>query len=468
MGSMPGLPSRRRRRLAAAVVLAVAALAAVIFLSTRQPGDISNPGVAFDAGDTPPPPRSAPARRGRTASFSWPVYGYDKARTRYLPQKTPFRPPFAERWKVSGPSLLEFPPVLGGRSLYVLRDDGHLIAIARKTGRVRWRRKMGDLAAASPAYVHGTIYVVLLRRGKGVNAGRVAAISARDGHTRWSRQLPSRAESSPLVHDNTVYFGSQDGTVYALRRSNGKIRWTHKAQGAVKGGLALDGGRLFLAAYGGTVEALRPRDGKLLWRTSSKSGALGLRAGNFYATPSAAFGRVYVGNTNGFVYSFAQSDGRLAWRKKTGGYVYGAAAVATVPGTGPTVYVGSYDRKFYALNARTGKVRWTHRADGRVSGGAVLLGDLVWYSTLARTTTALRARDGKQIYFTRRGGFASVVATGRGIFLSGYNTLYGLDGRPPKTGPQAAADRRARAKEARRVAMIRRVMKRQAAERKGG
>jgi len=460
---MPAHPRRRRRLVIAVVLLAAAVFAAVTIVTSRESGDVFNPDVEFNPGDRPETRAVDRPANDNRASFSWPTYGYDAARTRYLPLKRNFRPPFAERWKRGGNVLLEFPPALGGRSLYLLKDDGLLLAISRRTGRVRWRRELGHLAASSPAYARGVVYVTVLERGKGVRAGRVVALEARTGRTRWSVRLPSRTESSPLVSRGSVIFGSENGTVYALRARNGTVRWTHKAPGAVKGGLALDGGRLFLGTYGGTVQALRPSTGKLLWSRGTNGGKFGLRSGNFYATPSAAFGRVYIGNTDGFVYSFAQSSGRLAWRKKTGGFVYSSAAVAQVPGTRPTVYVGSYDRNVYALDARSGKVRWKHRTEGRVSGGVVLLGDLVWYSTLARTTTALRARDGKKLYFTRRGGFNPVVSTGRGIFLVGYTTLFGLDGRPPKSGPQAVADRAARSKERRRIALIRRVVRRQEA-----
>jgi outer membrane protein assembly factor BamB len=462
MGSMRAHP-RLRRLVLAGVVLALLAGAAVAILSSREPGDVSNPNVEFNAKDRPTTKTVDRPRNDAGTAFSWPTYGYDAGRTRYLPLKHNLRPPFAERWKRGGDVLLEFPPALGGRSLFILRDDARLEAISRKTGRVRWKRHMGHLAASSPAYANGTVFVTVLERGRGTKGGRVVAVNAASGKTRWSVRLKSRSESSPLVDHGTVYFGSENGTVYALRARDGAVRWTHKAPGAVKGGLALDNGRLFLGAYGGTVQALRRDTGGLIWSKGTSGGRFGLRSGNFYATPSAAFGRVYIGNTDGFVYSFAQSTGKLAWRKKTGGYVYSSAAVAQVPGTPPTVYVGSYDRHVYAFDARSGAVRWKHHTEGRVSGGIVVLGDLVWYSTLARTTTAITAGTGRQIWFTRRGGFNPVVSTGRGIFLVGYTTLFGIDGRPPKTGPQAEADRRARAKEARRVALIRRVMRRRAA-----
>ncbi|HEX6388138.1 MAG TPA: PQQ-binding-like beta-propeller repeat protein [Solirubrobacteraceae bacterium] len=427
-------PPRRRRLLwlvAGLVAVGLLAAGGALILLSSEPGDVSNPEVEFTATEPATKAAEPPARRSRGGGFDWPVYGFTKARTRYLPLEKPLRPPFAERWKVSGSVLLEFPPAMGRRSLYLLKNNGALYGISRKTGRVRWKRKLGYLAASQPAYGHNTVFVVLLQRGRGIRKGRVVAVSAKDGHTRWSRKLPSRAESSPLLDRGRLYFGSEDGTIYALRASDGAIRWKAKASGAVKGGLALANGRLFVGDYGGKFQAFRRSDGKLLWRTSGASGALGLRSGNFYSTPAAAYGRVYTGNTDGFVYSYAQSTGKLAWRKKTGNYVYGSPAVAPGPGGRPTVFIGSYDGRFYALDARSGAVRWSRRAEGRISGGAVVLGDLVFYSTLAKTTTALGVTTGRRVWRTQRGSYNPVVSNGRGIFLVGMTNLFGIDGRPP-------------------------------------
>ncbi len=436
------MPSRTRKRRwptwlgLAVVVLAVAAGGAVLVLRSAAPGDVVNADVPFTAttqAEPPPTPR-ADARRPR--SFDWPFYGFDQARTRYLPLDTPLRPPFAERWKLAGGVLLEFPPAMGGSSLFLLKDNGALYRIVRRSGRVVWKRKLGNLAASAPAYVDGVVYVVLLQRRHGLRQGRVAAIRARDGSLKWSRSLPSRSESSPMVHAGTVSFGTENGTVYGLAARDGATRWRYRADGAVKGGLALAGDKLVFGDYGGSVHAIRASNGRRVWRKATRGGSFGLAAGNFYATPAVAFGRVYLGNTDGFVYSFATRDGALAWRKKTGGYVYGSAAVAQIPGGRPTVYVGSYDKRFYALDARTGRERWVHRAEGRISGGATLLGDLIFYSTLARTTTALDARTGRRVWRTHRGAFNPVVSNGRGLFLVGLTSLFGLDARPALSRPR--------------------------------
>jgi outer membrane protein assembly factor BamB len=439
---------RRRRLVWAAVLLACLVLAgAAVAVLTGGQGDVSNPDVEFDTAPPTAPTTSQPkahhSRDPFADGFTWPVYGLSKARTRYLPLSRNLRPPFTVRWRMTGRILLEFPPVLCGKSLYLLKNNGALYSVSRQTGHVHWKTKLGYLAAASPACGHGTVYAVLLARGHGVNAGRVVAVNARTGHTRWSRKLPSRSESSPLLDHGRLYFGTEDGTVYALRASDGAVRWTYRAGGAVKGGIAADNGKLIFGDYGGQVTAIRQADGAKLWKTGTSGGAFGLRSGNFYATPAVAYGRVYIGNTDGFVYSFGERDGRLAWRHHTGSYVYSSPAISPV--LGGTVYAGSYDGKLYAFDARSGRVRWTRKSGGKISGGPVVVGDLVFYSNLSRKSTgAVGAATGKLVWSIGRGAFNPVISDGTRLYLNGYSTLYMLaeQGRTSAGNLTAAARKR--------------------------
>ena len=117
------------------------------------------------------------------------------------------------------------------------------------------------LAAASPAYGNGRVFVTLLSRGKN-KPGAVYALDAKTGKILWKRLLPSRSESSPLFDNDRIYFGSENGNVYALRAGDGAVRWKFKASGAVKAGLALADGKLFFGDYCGP----RVRDPPGRWR----------------------------------------------------------------------------------------------------------------------------------------------------------------------------------------------------------
>ena len=459
----------RRIVLGAGLALVLLVSAAAAFVMVRQEGDVTNPDVEFrdQPAETPETEEVEPDAPGRRKTdpvdrFIWAHYGYTRDRRRYLPQKKPLRPPFREVWQYTGNVLLEFSPVIGGKRLFLLNDYGRLHAIDKRTGKVLWKRKLGALAAASPAYANGVVYVVLLQQkksGAGASMGRVAALDARTGKVRWSRGLASRSESSPLFVDGRLYFGAENGTVYAMDATSGRVRWRFEAEGAVKGGLALSEGKLYFGDYGGRVYAIRLSDGRSVWRASTNGGRFGLGAGNFYSTPAVAYGRVYIGNTDGRMYSFSAATGSLAWSRSTGGYVYASPAVAQVPGERPMVYAGSYSGRFFAWDARTGAERWSRGGNGRISGGATVIGDIVYYADLGnRTTIGLGARTGRKVFEHERGSYNPVVSDGETIFLTGYHAMYALrplDAQDRKRRARAERARVARKRNDRRICRAR-------------
>jgi outer membrane protein assembly factor BamB len=430
---MPDAPTGRPRRrrlvvLGALAVILLAIGAGAAFLLSNEPGDVVNTDVPFtEETPAPAPPPDEQPRGGREPTFYWPQYGYNKARAKFLPLRRSLRP--GKRvWAETGRILLEFPPIIAGRSLYLLKNNGALYAISKKTGRVRWKRKLGYLAASSPAYGDGRVYVTILQRGKGIKAGRVVAIRTKDGKVEWGRKLSSRSESSPVFSRGRVFFGSENGTVFSLRARDGDLRWTYKATGAVKSGLALANGKLFFGDYGGRFHAIRTSNGQRVWRKGTSGGRFGLSSGNFYSTPAVAFGRVYVGNTDGRVYSYATDNGALAWRVRTGGYVYSSPAVSSGDGVPASVYIGSYDGRFYALDARNGRKRWVKKVGGRISGGASVIGDVVYFSDYAnRRTWGLGIRTGQQAWRFNRGAFNPMISDGRRFYLTGYSSLYAFE-----------------------------------------
>jgi outer membrane protein assembly factor BamB len=449
-------PQERKRRLrrivlGVGIALLVVVGAAAAYMASRQEGDVTNPDVEFRDEPAATPEPEEPAKPGKKKTdpvdrFVWAHYGYTPDRRRYLPLEEPLRPPFKQIWEKEGGVLLEFSPVIGRKRLFLLNDAGKLVAIHKHTGKVLWRRKLGALAAASPAYADGMVYVVLLQRslsGSGADAGRVVALNARTGKRKWTRDLPSRSESSPLVDGNRVYFGSENGTVYSMATSDGSVRWRFNASGAVKGGLALADGKLYFGDYGGRVYAIRQDSGRLVWRTSTHGLSFG-RGGNFYSTPAVAYGRVYIGNTDGRMYSLGADGGQVAWSRSTGGYVYASPAVARLPGGRPLVYAGSYSGRFHAWDARSGDLVWSRGGNGRISGGATVIGDIVYYADLGRKRTiGLGARTGRKLFEHPRGSYNPVVSDGETIYLAGYHNLYALQ-------PLSRTEKKARATTARR------------------
>jgi outer membrane protein assembly factor BamB len=410
-----------KRRLFALVALAALvglALGGYLYYHGRT-GSIYHPHARFVPQANPSLPTRGPER------FAWPFYGYTKNHTRYFPAPANLHPPFKQMWARGGSSLREFPPVLSENRIFQLTDDGVLSAVDKYTGHVLWSHQLGALSAASPAVVGNTVYATVLSRAPGAEGGRVAALNTLNGDIRWSRDLPSRSESSPLLDGGRLFFGSEDGTVYALNAHTGQTVWTYHAAGAVKASPTLANGVLYFGDYSGHVQAISEQTGKRLWLASSEGALFG--SGTFYSTAAVIYGRVFLGNTDGRVYAYDASTGRLDWAYQTGAYVYASPAVTNAPGLGPTIYLGSYNGSFYALNARTGHVDWSYEAGGKISGSATIVGRVVYFSDLGTHRTYGLGISTGQVEFTMdTGAFDPVISDGKRIYLTGYTGLYDL------------------------------------------
>jgi outer membrane protein assembly factor BamB len=400
-------------------VVAAAAVVAIVAATSNhnKPAPVARPPKP-----APPPLPKVPPPPG--PGRDWPLYGNTPQRTRYMANVN-LRPPFRKVWALNGGRLIEFQPVLAGGRLFVLKNDGRLIALNAQTGGIRWRRRVGGLAASAPAAAGASVYVVANAGGyggiAGAGAAKLVALERRTGRVRWARRLASSSESSPLLVGNgkqtRVFVGSQAGIVYAVSAVNGRVLWTYHAGGPVKSAPAYWHGLLYFGDYGGSVTALRARNGSVVWR----SGA----GGEVYATPAVAFGRVYVGSKSGSVYAYNAMNGRVLWSHPTGSYVYAAPAVAAVPGARPAVYIGSYSGQFMALDARSGHTIWSRGVGGIVSGAASVVGNVVYLSVLTtRRTYALGAKTGRVLWTIHKGAFNPAISDGNHIYITGYGSEY--------------------------------------------
>lgn len=352
----------------------------------------------------------------------WPFYGYNLARTRAFPPGGHLNPPLHVGWRFYDGALLEFPPVIYDNTLYFQDANGWASAVSTTNGHLFWHRRIGSVAAASPALDirHKLVFYALLSRTPGARNpgnGAVVALSMKTGKVAWSHALPPGSESSPLVHGLSVFLGDQGGRVYSFRTYDGHLNWAFQANGAVKGGVAFAHNTLYFGDYGARVHAISAADGHQFWSAGGGD--------SFYSTPAVAFGRVYIGSTSGAVYAFWADSGATAWTASTGRYVYASPAVANVYAVGPTVYIGSYDGNFYAYNASSGALRWSHGGGGRIDGSATVVGNVVYYSSLgSNTTTGLDLRTGRQVFSFHDGEFTPVITDGKVVFLIGYATIY--------------------------------------------
>jgi outer membrane protein assembly factor BamB len=392
------------------------AVAAYVIVKERQGRDVRGSSTIefVPTAPLPPPPKEP--------GVLWPAYGFDPERLHFA-DGIHLQPPYRRIWTFRAQALVEFPPAIAFGRLYFATNVGRVYAINAKTGKRAWMVASGRCQAASPAVGPRLVYVSFLnkppcnRRSPGGD-GELVAYYAGSGDVRWRRKI-GPSESSPLVIDGAVYVADWTGRVWSFRAGTGQLRWVTNVGAQVKGAPALSGHRLVVGDYAGHLTALDSRTGKVLWQASSQARLFG--SGNFYSTPAIAYGRVYIGSTDGKVYSFGAASGELRWSQGTGGYVYSSPAVWD-----KRVYIGSYDGRFYCLDAATGDVKWSFRANGPISGSPTVLDGVVYFATLKQRTYALSALTGAQLWTFPDGKYSPVVADTERLYLVGYARIFGM------------------------------------------
>src|SRR4029453_10947767 len=266
-------------------------------------------------------------------------------------------------------------------------------------------------------------------------AGFVVAFNARNGKEYW-RVRAGSVESSPLLAGHTLYFGSWDHHLYAYRirgKRRPLLKWTFTADDQIVAAPALAGHLIVIATSNGSVYGVDAKTGRERWHATSFS-RFGRRE-YFYATPTVAYGRVFIGNADGTVYAFGAASGHLLWARGVARYVYTAAAVWR-----KTVFVGTWDGTFIALDARTGEPRWRFSAPSGITGAPTVLAGIVYFSTCGRCgagglrqvklgprrTFGLNGRNGDVVWRFHDGKYSALVADGHRVYISGRNKVYAL------------------------------------------
>ena len=108
---------------------------------------------------------------------------------------------------------------------------------------------------------------------------RVTASSSHRLQTRWVFPVNEAVVSTPAYVDGVVYFGSWEGIIYALDAESGTEIWRYDARAPVgeesawttrgigiRGGLNVNDGRVYVGDTAGYLSVLEADSGELVWR----------------------------------------------------------------------------------------------------------------------------------------------------------------------------------------------------------
>lgn len=435
---------RKKLLLGAAAGLAlvlVGLLAAwLIVVEDRPQGRVDTElgGISYAPLEPVPPKAKRKPRRATPALVHdrpcWLQFGGNPQRTLARTQIDLGRPT-KPLWARGLGAYIEYPPSYCDGTLYVNTFAGRTFAIDARTGKVLWTRTGGP-KPSTPA-IAGPRLIVSSKDGS------VTAFDRETGRTLWRLLTNAKVESSPVVVDGTVYFGATDGRVFALDARTGRARWAYDTQGRINSSPSVYGNRLCITTYAGSIFCLDRRNGQKLWSTYLKRDLL--RYESFYASASTDGRRLYTVARSGKVYALDARTGKVLWSQHVDSWGYSTPAVAA-----GRVFVGGFDGALRAYRSTTGAELWRRHVGGRILAPAVVVGDLVFFSTLEQNTYAARVGDGKIVWSIGMGKYSPGIATDRRYYfsLNGILVAFRAERSPPE---QVEVERPARASRKRRV-----------------
>jgi len=249
-----------------------------------------------------------------------------------------------------------------GRLLYIGSADGRMHALSVDSGRLTTFYQTRGAVFSSPVVdSQGNLYF-------GSGDGCIYSLT-QDLVFRWSYQTQAAVDSSPALSfdESTLFVGSQDHRLYALSTMNGHVDWSFPTGDWVDSSPAIGtDGTIYFGSNDKSLYALRPT-GQLLWQYQS--------GGAIDSCPAIGQdGTIYIGSGDHRFYAI-RLDGSLKWSFLTEDYVESSAVVSA----DGTIYIGSRDNKMYALYSDQAAVKWSTLTGGDIYSSPAISPDGTLY-----------------------------------------------------------------------------------------
>ncbi|MCE5198895.1 MAG: PQQ-binding-like beta-propeller repeat protein [Armatimonadota bacterium] len=296
--------------------------------------------------------------------------------------------------------------------------------------RALWRAYMGAASKSRPTAAGNTVYV-------GTNDGSLRAYDIKTGKLNWRFRTGGAVTSEPLVVGGNVYFGSEDTSLYCVSASTGKLIWKFIAGSPIYSSPVSDGTHVYFGAADGAFYSVSVSQGKLAWKNTDATY-------NIEVKPFLAEGRIYYGCWDAYLYCLNTSDGSLVWKCVGKGSSEGTAPAYYSPADcGPVVCKGKVyvaDRKYRlsVIDASTGSLTSYKDAVSAVglaigssdvflrkTDGALVkvddAGKEVWTASVSMDhLPAAPSEAGGIVYVCSRSGLVSAVSSTDGKVLWQY------------------------------------------------
>ncbi len=111
-------------------------------------------------------------------------------------------------------------PSTDGKAVYLPSMDHHVYALDSESGNVIWQSKdLGGAVVGTPSIgPDGALYVGSFGR-------LMTALNSQNGETLWNKPTTGWIWGGPALDQSVLFFGDLDGAFYAMNATDGNIQW---------------------------------------------------------------------------------------------------------------------------------------------------------------------------------------------------------------------------------------------------
>ena len=218
------------------------------------------------------------------------------------------------RWSARLKSEIRSPPVFNSDSLFLRTVDGRLSSISLAEGLIQWSvtHQVPPLSLtgnSAPALYNELVIA-------GFDDGKMAAFDQASGQVAWEiavSQPTGRSEIERLVdvdgqfiiRNGVIYVSSYQGRIAAIQAIDGEELWSRKFSSF--NAMTMDDNAIYISSDISHIWSIDQRTGSALW----KQDVLNARK---ISAPLLFEDKIIVGDLDGYIHWFNQSDGALIGR----------------------------------------------------------------------------------------------------------------------------------------------------------
>ena len=139
------------------------------------------------------------------------------------------------------------------------------------------------------------------------------------------------------------------------------LLWSFKADGDIISSPVIGLGSVFIGSTEGKVYSIDILNGEKNWEIDTED--------DIEASPLLFDNTIFIGNLSGAFFALDALSGQIKWEYEISGDIMGSANWAVAPDSQKKlIFVGSYDTKMYCFDADTGDLEWTYETDYFING----------------------------------------------------------------------------------------------------